>query len=1138
MSYLEPTYLRYIYDGLIKGSIHPENAAELPEGLIGLYEEAFDEKQPVHIRQQLLERFAIWALLKKEVSAQFVAEVLNQPEAEIQEFIATYSAWFNSPESGKYQLYHERLKVYLLQKLSEGEVYALQEKLISRLEVAIEEQKADEFEWYGLEFLGNYKFHKALSEVKETDFIQFALNSENWERQREISNDFSWSKKMVVESMVLNIKVNPEGLSKNILSLLKINLKEQNEYDIILGLIEKNEFELSLQRLHFFGGKSLSQGKRRFLLTLKLIKGILISSLDISEKRKFISSYLEFIENELSSEKFLFNWNEFLPLSNVLDIVIHLLQIDIFPVTLINKTDKIEFDEKCSVQIDHRNFHQIFELIEKSNWTVIDKFSSKLNLCEFAIQHKIDHKQINFHLLELLSSASLIQNNIGSKIYYHQLIHSFLLTKLYNEILSFRFFESKEYEGILIDTITLHIIENQLFDDDFFLLLRSRFKDNYVFHLINEIIAYMFTTDGSTEFGLFHNTSFNSLTFKNRIQFQIYIFLKQVNNSKSEHYWSQLISTFQSEKALTIKIPSSSDLVYIFENLLRRDYKDKVQQLFRIFNDYLDEELILKLITRINLKEYKFFSELLSETLINKNEIEKGVFFDSLISFCRTDMETVMLSIEHIDNNRHKDFLFKILLLRTENQHQLINTYLKFSYTISKVKSSDSKTHVEALKFLEEQKLKGEGKIDLFQLKLRIEQSWKKPLHFFQLSQNEYIHQIVNIILKKGNLIEAQKIQQPIKDPFTFDLVLFESIKDLILNNKYTIDIGIIDKFKTINFQRQAQLFISKVQLERDGNFQGALDTISKINSLSNRIQGYFNCLEISFEKKDGHHQELFELIELNFRQFGVGDSIQKGKDKLGRLTILITNSLLLIRLQKDDFLINQLTKYSIKDRFLAYLKIAEICWLKDENEIAKKYFQRVYKQLNKLVNVSDEVEIRCEITQLCSKFKFESTLNTNLTYLKEIVDKNNENYEKSLYALKIIISCLKVKRFKRSHIFFNYLSNPEDKLELARFIGRHFKSNLRAIYFSELRIFIQSSLSLQEMVKTKIDNLKIDEHSSDNLPYSLFIQNDNETLYKLLTGWFLNELFLNQRPVEELKEYSSTLNLQWAIDIKNQLPN
>jgi hypothetical protein len=77
MSHLEPTYLRYIYDGLLKGSIHPENAAELPDGLIGLYEEAFDERTSVIERQKLLQFFAIWALLKKEVSAAFVAEVLR-----------------------------------------------------------------------------------------------------------------------------------------------------------------------------------------------------------------------------------------------------------------------------------------------------------------------------------------------------------------------------------------------------------------------------------------------------------------------------------------------------------------------------------------------------------------------------------------------------------------------------------------------------------------------------------------------------------------------------------------------------------------------------------------------------------------------------------------------------------------------------------------------------------------------------------------------------------------------------------------------------------------------------------------------------------------------------------------------------
>ncbi len=149
MPHLEPTYLRYIYDGLNKGSIHPENSAELPDGLIGMYEEAFEERKSVIERQKLLQRFAIWALLKKEVSAAFVAEVVGESEDDIQEFISTYSAWFNSPESGKYQLYHERLKVYLLQKLSDFEIKYLNRLIIDKVLY----KEGNEFEIYKVEFL-------------------------------------------------------------------------------------------------------------------------------------------------------------------------------------------------------------------------------------------------------------------------------------------------------------------------------------------------------------------------------------------------------------------------------------------------------------------------------------------------------------------------------------------------------------------------------------------------------------------------------------------------------------------------------------------------------------------------------------------------------------------------------------------------------------------------------------------------------------------------------------------------------------------------------------------------------------------------------------------------------------------------
>ena len=133
MQNLDPTYLRYIYDNLIKGSVNPDNASELPDGLIGLYEEAFEEHLPVLQRQKLLQRFAIFALLKKEVSAVFVAEVLGESETEILEFINTNASWFNSPEPGKFQLYHERLKVFIIQKISQHELYVINEKIIKLL---------------------------------------------------------------------------------------------------------------------------------------------------------------------------------------------------------------------------------------------------------------------------------------------------------------------------------------------------------------------------------------------------------------------------------------------------------------------------------------------------------------------------------------------------------------------------------------------------------------------------------------------------------------------------------------------------------------------------------------------------------------------------------------------------------------------------------------------------------------------------------------------------------------------------------------------------------------------------------------------------------------------------------------------
>jgi hypothetical protein len=300
MPHLEPTYLRYIYDGLIKGSIHPENAAELPDGLIGLYEEAFDERTSVVERQKLLQHFAIWALLKKEVSAAFVAEVLGESEDDIQEFISTYSAWFNSPESGKYQLYHERLKVYLLQKMSEEEIHSLHEKIIERFEKAIEAQKADEFEWYGLEFLTSHLAVAAMLNGDGKKLIDLAYSQTYWQRQLKISKGYSWTNNGLKEVMTWASKYNDDEVIECGLQMVDLHHLEQNAAGDILNFIEEGAYEIALDRLLFFGDKTQFGKKRKGGLSVLLLQMLLNHNTD--EARLLINKILQHLSDiELSS---------------------------------------------------------------------------------------------------------------------------------------------------------------------------------------------------------------------------------------------------------------------------------------------------------------------------------------------------------------------------------------------------------------------------------------------------------------------------------------------------------------------------------------------------------------------------------------------------------------------------------------------------------------------------------------------------------------------------------------------------------------------------------------------------------------------------------------------------------------------
>jgi hypothetical protein len=130
---IDPTYLRYIVDGLYNQTIQRENIAALPQGLIGIYEESMPSEQNIRQREKFLQFFSAWVLLKKEVSASFVSDLLNWKEQDVIDYVSVYSKWFNSPASGTFVLYHERLRVFILSKVSKLEIQNLSSYLIRLL---------------------------------------------------------------------------------------------------------------------------------------------------------------------------------------------------------------------------------------------------------------------------------------------------------------------------------------------------------------------------------------------------------------------------------------------------------------------------------------------------------------------------------------------------------------------------------------------------------------------------------------------------------------------------------------------------------------------------------------------------------------------------------------------------------------------------------------------------------------------------------------------------------------------------------------------------------------------------------------------------------------------------------------------
>ena len=312
----DPTYLRTIHDGLLLGTLHKENASALPMGLVGMYEEALPPASNVIERKKFLKFFAVWALLKKEVSVAFLIPLLEGwSEETIIYYINKYSKWFNSPQSGKYVLYHERLRAFILQKISKNHFNACNETIIKVSNDALSRRIGDEWERYALEYLSNHMLIPAIEKGDGSVLKLLAYNTTHWNRQVEISKGFEWSKRMLNNIMLWASKYDDNEVIECALNKVDLHHQEQNDAPRIVELVAQNDIETALDRIDKFGGQDKEGLQRKFILyMLCLMELTLLESKDKPFRRDAIEKLLKHLDENLPADDYsVLDWDNFFP---------------------------------------------------------------------------------------------------------------------------------------------------------------------------------------------------------------------------------------------------------------------------------------------------------------------------------------------------------------------------------------------------------------------------------------------------------------------------------------------------------------------------------------------------------------------------------------------------------------------------------------------------------------------------------------------------------------------------------------------------------------------------------------------------------------------------------------------------------
>jgi len=625
---IDPTYLRYIHDGLNIGGIHAENASSLPEGIIGIYEEALPLNTNVTDRKRFLDFFCVWALMKKEVSTRFVAEILEWGELEVIEHLGKYSKWFNSPVSNKYSLYHQNLKLFILSRTQNNIIYELNEKIINLISKNLN-QSVKELLEYKYKYLLEHSFFANTKNEKDTRFQKLLLDEKFTNDQFSFLDNYefiysTYRHAIQYFSFLKNDEITSELVSR-IDSLLKSELKS------VLAKIEKSDSgNLAFNVLSFRQYlKKTDNGKEKYL---KYVFYCLIKSLYWGNDTQ-TEVYINLLKTTLDEDEIMLD--DIVSVLHLIDVVESNKRFTSKLLFLFNFYDDFGFHRKLN------QYHLEFYVVE-------DRFLNKFKINHFKLLLSLKYKfQSALHFyLNVLNIFDVCKDN--QKLMFIDLLTIKELQDLVNEL-----FVAKIWSDILFEIVKLkgNRLLTEYFEESF---------SNYLFNtkgsFFDKCLAsdYLFRTD------LFFKCSYE---FKMKI---VDFLKKSFHRIRGDNNKKLILAT---EKGfITYFINKDIELVKKENNRLNTII-DKI---------YEDKGLNLNI--RLELIDAFFHNEYDYDNEVFFDKIDSGSLLNEITKrFLYLDNDTQFKSLKKIYNIHSDESILKLFNSLDNNSEE---NYLVLKYTI------------------------------------------------------------------------------------------------------------------------------------------------------------------------------------------------------------------------------------------------------------------------------------------------------------------------------------------------------------------------------------------------------------------------------------------------------------------------